>query len=551
MIVRALFVALMGLAVACGGSTENKPPPTDGDQVEPPQPPSKDEIFEYEAESLEGMRFQPQALGVPGMWKISTPKRATLKKQRKIAKRKSAKVTDFQVLAALAWTESGELLGKARKEPDDAKKAKLDEQANKLRVEALEALRKAYELAGEGKADEITLKLLSVAELTVGEEPKAVKVYEEIVKRFPGKEGPTNGKVWLTNLYLRADRLADAAKIVEGWKLTDDFDAMGAYVLAWVKFRQRDYDTARKGILHAALNWKGAAGRRAVSTEVLLFLSRTGTPVAEGKAAIEKVVGPESTNEQYQWLYNLSKGYEFSGYPRLALETLELLLSGSVVAEVPVRDQVVFRAEMAYDALKAGDPGKTASAAIEAHKKLAECGDTCAKSAANVTQSIQTYATLLHTLYAHSLDESYYAPAKQLYDYYLAIPGVENGEVIKGYASRLADTKANANPEQGKHDKVETQKLLKLRLNAIKACYEAVLQGEPELAGEVVLTLNIADTGEVSGVETKPAAGKAGLAAVGGCLQERSKTFKFPGRTLKGTTALVQPFKFSPAKPQG
>ena len=544
--VEDLFAALVAasLTVAgCGGGQVEKPPVPDNPTA-PPAPATQDEVFKYEPAAVQGMRFEPQALGLPGMWKISIPKRASLKKQRRIAAKAKASVPDLQILAGLAWQESRAVAAKARKEPDDAKKATLDEQVTALRTEVRDALRKAYEKAGEGKADEVTLKLLSVADLTLGDQDAAAKDYAEIAQRFAA-EGATNAKIWLTNIYLQQNKLADAAKVVEGWKPEAPMDPMGAYVLGWVRFRQRNYAEATPAIVYAAKGWKSATGKRVVQNDTLLFLSRAGTPVDQAAPVVTAMIGDDK-GEQYKALYNLSKGYEFSGYEDLAAGTLKMLLEGKV-QPVPARDQVIFRAELAYDSLKIGDPAGCADAAIAAHQKLAECGDACKQDAANMTNAIKTYATLLHTLYAHSLDETYYTAAKKLYDYYLAIPDQQDTDVLKGYASRLEDTKANADPSKGKLDKDETAKLLGLRRNAGKACYESVLGTEPDLAGTVTLTVQVADTGEVKGAVSDPAKGAEGLAAVGGCLVDRAKAWRFPGRTLKGVTALVQPFNLSPA----
>jgi hypothetical protein len=544
-----IFMSAMAVGViACGGGQAEKPPvpETPDPSLEPA---SHDEKFDYEAIKVDGMRFFPDALGMPGMWKISVPKKANLKKQRKIAAAKGAGVADLQVLAALAWQESSDVYAKARKEPDEAKKAKLDEQIKALRTEARDALRQAYTLAGEGKADEVTLKLLSVAEMTLGDEAAATKVYAEIAARFPGDGGATNAKIWLTHLYLKADKLKEAATVVDGWTLDDKLDPMGAYVMAWVRFRQRDYPAARDAIVFAAKNWKSNSGRREVSTDVLLFLARSGTPVDRAKAAVVDSLGPDGASGAYIAMYNLSKGYRFAGYENLASATLALLVSGEVQAEVPDRDKVLFGAERAYDELKVGNAAATAAAAIAAHERLAACADKCAGDAAAMTTALHTYGSILHTVYAHSFDPAYYDAAKKLYDYYLAIDGAADHEMVKGYAGRLEDTKANADVTQGKLNKEETGKVFVLRNNTARACYESVLQSEPSLNGKLTLTLNVSDAGEVIAAETDPAKGQAGMAAVGGCLAERVKSWRFPMRTLKGTTALVQLYSFSLAPP--
>ena len=265
-------------------------PTPDVDGGEKPAEATKDLIFEYEAEAVQGQRFEPNALGIPGMWKITTPRRATLKKQRAIAAKKSAKVADLQVLAALAWAESSSQLALARKPGNEGKKAKYEANATALRTEARDALRRAYAKAGEGKADEVTLKLLSVAEITLGDQDAAIKAYTEIANRFPA-QGASNASIWLAHLYLKAGKLGDAGRVVDGWKLGEGFNPMGAYVWAWTKYRQRNYGEAVHGMSFAATHWKSNAGRRAVLNELVLFLGRSGKPASEAKQVITAALG--------------------------------------------------------------------------------------------------------------------------------------------------------------------------------------------------------------------------------------------------------------------
>jgi hypothetical protein len=77
------------------------------------------------------------------------------------------------------------------------------------------------------------------------------------------------------------------------------------------------------------------------------------------------------------------------------------------------------------------------------------------------------------------------------------------------------------------------------------ACLE--VGAEPtgaELGGEVVVSLEIDDGGQVLGGATTPAGGEEGLAAVADCLLSRARTWEFPSRSLPGHTVLVVPYQF-------
>jgi len=540
--IRLALIGCLSFGAACGGTTT--PPPQPPDQPEPPAPTTEDTVFTYDGKAMDGLVFPAQAIGLPGMWKIQPAKKTSLAAQRKIAAKPGAAVADLQVLAGLAWQESDKVDDKARAEKDPAKQAKLQEQVKALRTEARDALVKAYEAAGEGKADEITLKLRSVAELTLGNTDGAAKMYGEIIARF-GKDGAINARTWLAQIDLQAGKLADAAKAVEGWTVKPDMDPMAAYVLGWVKFRQRDYATARAAIAVAAAGWKTAT-KKVVLNDVVLFNARAGAPFAEAEKTITDLAAGDIGN-RYAMIYNLARGYDFAGYWDLAAAAIEFMLAGKAIDPLPPRDQVMLRAELAYHYYRLGDPAKTAELAKEAYNKLAGCGEDCAKDSKSILAGIMSYATTMHTNYANSLDERYYAPAKDLYDFYLGIETAPDLEVLRGYRARLEDTRNNADPKAGKHNKEEMLKQLELKYNAVKACYESVLQGEPTLAGDVTLKVIVKDDGSVEGSETEPAKGMQGLPAVSGCLEQRAKGWRFPGRTVKGNTTLVQKFQFSPS----
>ena len=63
----------------------------------------------------------------------------------------------------------------------------------------------------------------------------------------------------------------------------------------------------------------------------------------------------------------------------------------------------------------------------------------------------------------------------------------------------------------------------------------------------IKVTIEVDPQGKVTGVTTDPASGESGLGKVAGCVQEKVRTWMFPGRTLAGTTRVVRSFAFSPA----
>ncbi len=557
----AHLLVIVALAPACGGTTPQTP--TTPEKVETPTTNTQDIVLDkYPEVTLEGMRFKPQALGLPGMWKITPPKRATIKKYRRLVAKPDAPPATVQVFAGLLWNESNDVYQQslqaeaaAAVEKDQQKQGKMMLKSEQLkakiaplRQEAVDALNALAARVGDD-VEEITLQMLSVGEMTLGNDDAATAAYEKLVEKYPESNNIDNYKTWLTYLYLKAERNEDAYKLVADWNrdnLAPSIGFMANYVCAWTHFREGKLADARDEIGAAALGWKGD-GRDAVSYEVLLMNGRAGAPVAEVDALLASMYG-DSVGARYRALYTLKQAYFLAGFYKQAIDVLDLLASGKVLAEVPPNDQVAFPYEKSALELRLNDPAATADSIIKAYELLGPCGDKCTADYADaVTNAIHQYATLFHTIYATSMDEKYYEPAKKLYDYYLnKVPKRDNTDVILGYASRLKDTKENANPSQGKHDSEAIGKLLGLRYDVVVGCYEQVLQGEPGLTGKIKLTIDVKETGEVTKVEADPPAGDSGMGAVDKCLIERIGTWTLPGRTVPGTTAIVWPFLLKP-----
>jgi hypothetical protein len=80
------------------------------------------------------------------------------------------------------------------------------------------------------------------------------------------------------------------------------------------------------------------------------------------------------------------------------------------------------------------------------------------------------------------------------------------------------------------------------RRSELRACGE---ETQSELAGQVLLSLEIDESGQVLGGATTPAGGEEGLAAVADCMLALARSWRFPSRSRPGRTILRVPFVVS------
>lgn len=527
---RAFQIATLGAALAlgataCGGGQKQRVIEEDGANMPSD---NQDMVFEgFDDLKVEGMRFSPEALGRPGMLRMV--KKTSIKKQQAAYAKASAekKAVEGQVLATLLYDEA---------KKDEAK-------ATELLTQARDVLREVH-TAAAGNADKTTITMLSTLEVWLENFEGAEALFGESITRFPEDKELIGTKSWHAYTLIRLGRAADAAKVTADWQPMAE-DAVASYVLAWTKYLTRDYAGARAAIAVAAQNWKSAATRPAVERDVLLFNSRGKAPVDE-VAKLFADLSENSINKQYVWLYQLHDGYAFSGAYDLASAALDKALA--VAAETaPPNDVVAFNFKKADYGLRSANLEGAAASIIAAWTAYGTCGDKCGAGdgdgIANVIRQLAQYA---HTVYATSGDETFYAPARKLYDAYLALPGREDTEVVRTYSNQLDESKKNMQPNTGKHDKVMMRSIVELRVQAAQACYESVLASEPTLAGSVKATYEVDWGGGVTGVTTEPNGGEAGLAAVAACLDAEARAWRFPARTIPGKSAVVQNYVFSP-----
>ncbi len=531
------IAAILAPLTACGGGS-TKPSVTDPTPAAatPEVPKTRDLVFnKYPEVPLQGMVFKPQALGRPSLGIRVSPKRKTsLKKARKkVAKSKKLKENDVLILATMLWDA-------ARKQKDAAK-------SKALREEARAALSKLHDAAA-GKSTINNLIMLSGATLYLGDEAAAAKLYEDMVARFADNAFvKIDARTWLTYLYLKAGRNAEAAKVVDGWtSASEGMTHLSRYVLAWVQFRKGDNKAAAATLADAANVWKGGY-KNALQEELTLFLARAGTPLAEADKLLGDLVGGDKVL-RFKALYRLHDHYRHAGYLDLAIETLRMVAT-KVLDQVPEKTLVAFNFKLAEYEFGANRPGKAATAVTAAFDGLSRCDKCTDSEKENVAKGIASLGTTFHNVYAHTLDDNYYAPALALYDLYLKIPGRPDADRFKSHKHNLEQTKAQAQVEQGKHDGKVMWKMLRMRHQAAVACYERVLQGKSDLAGPVKLTIMVESDGKVVGAATEPAKGLEGMSAVAGCIEERAKGWSFAGRSQKGKTSLVVSYSFSPKAP--
>lgn len=514
--------------IACTPKQETETTPTQPSQPKPP--PSEDIAIEDLSEiKLEGRLYKPDALVPPSMVGVKTDGKKLPAQRKAHAKAKDAKkVEEARVLVTMLR--------------DAADQAAADPAAaDALRNEMLTLLRETRQAGGEN-ADAVILQMLFASEWRAGNVDAALAAGSELVTRHGDSKPAKYSAPYVAYGYLLQGKNAEAAQVAQSWTLEDPAsNYTNAYVTAWVALRQGNDALARQGMLQAARGWQIKRTWGTLQSEISLFLAHTGASVEEAVAVVTEL-GQDS---QYIWMFQTSEEYARLG--RHA-EASELLNQAAKIAggNMKPSELVTFRNRQYNYELMALNIDRSADYAVQMHQAVQACGAACADQAAPVAEQISTLAVFYHTIYSTTLDERFYGPAKKLYDYYLTL-GQPDTETNRTYLSRLEQTKKLATPGNGKHNKAVMDIITSRgRPDALKACYEDVLQSDPTLVGAVKVTLEVDPQGKVTGVTTDPAGGESGLGAVATCVQEQTRTWLFPGRTLAGTTRVVRTFTFAP-----
>ncbi|HUS27737.1 MAG TPA: AgmX/PglI C-terminal domain-containing protein [Kofleriaceae bacterium] len=535
------FVLTAGL-VACGGSTKGPENPSGGGGgggggggAKPSGP--GDVSFEVPTIQVNGVLFEPEALGSPGMPLAYPKKKTTTDKQRqtydKAAKGKDVVQRQAQaaVLATLIY--------------DDAKKAKDEAEKQKMWSEARGVLRDSVTAAGEGKGDPTDLRMLGSFELLLEDYAGAEKAWSALVASDPkDKELPTF-KAWWAYALLRQYKSADALNVIANEQITDKTPEL-AYVMAWAKFRTGDDKGAWQAISLAAKGGTSLFPHDPLLRDMLLFAGRTGASIDEAVASLQPVFGKA---QQYELLAKLGlESYQYAGRWQDGVMVLEKAVTASG-GKVPVNDMPVLRFEQADYTVRLDDPVASAKFGKLAVDALPACGAKCPpQDMATIVYSVYLMGQLFHVLYATAHDDRYYQPAHDLYQ---ATVSKLTDDKQRGDAQKNADALERSFKAMkagvGTHSKDAIAALLNRHNQEIQACFERGLAANPKLSGTVTLNLESDQTGAIKGASTEPKAGTEGMSMVAGCVETHAKAWKLPKRAQAGSTRIKMSYSMSVA----
>ncbi|ACY18175.1 hypothetical protein Hoch_5698 [Haliangium ochraceum DSM 14365] len=530
-----------GLAVTAlaAGATSCTPKqeaaPTTPQQEAPKPPPSEDIVInDLEEVKLEGKMFRPDGLTSPGMARISS-KVPLARQQRAFARTKGAKrVEAARTLASAQWEEA-------------AQKGMEDPAAGDAgRAQALATLQEGYAAMGE-QSDPVLLQMMFAAQWRAGNMDEAMKIGAELLEKHPDHSVTTAMAPWVAYGLLRSGQIEQAAAITGTWDISTSKTYLRPYVAAWVSFKMGEHEKAREALLMAARAWRNDRTRPALEQDLSIFMAYTGAPVDDAISAVMEL--SQEPSGQYYWLYQLNNDYAGAGLFEEASALLDTAVEVGGEAVTPSNLMTFRNQQYNYELIEL-NVDKAADYAMATFQAAQQCGADCSTQVPTIAAQISQLAQFLHNIYSTTLDETFYAPAKKLYEYYLTL-GQPDTETIRTYLTRLEETKKVAAPNNSKHDKRLMDNATALgRPAALQRCYTQVLQREPTLTGAVAVTIEINPEGTVTSAATEPAAGESGMAAAAACMQEEVATWKFPGRKLAGTTRVVRSYSFAPPAAQ-
>jgi tetratricopeptide (TPR) repeat protein len=371
----------------------------------------------------------------------------------------------------------------------------------------------------------------------------ASDVYAELVKRFPQSTYAIDDKAWLTLCQLRLGKNADAIATLAGLS-PDPARPEIAYVMAWAKWRAGDDPGAVAAITAAAQGWKTESSKTAFVRDLLVILGRAG---AAPDQAIKTVTDFYGGKPPVAVLYNLHNAYAYAGRWADAIAVLDKLIA-TYPEQVAKNDLPKFRSQEAQYAVRLLAADKVASYEKEAVAAYGQCGAKCAAPELDDgAKALRGLAITFHTIYATSMDDRFYAPAKELYELYDGLAGRPDADEMKKHEADLELAKKANKP--GTHDKSLIAALVASHAQEIQACYEAALASDPTVAGSLGLTVDFDASGKAAGATSSPPPGKEGLAAVGACATEAARGWLLPARTIPGKTIVNAKFELAPAAP--
>ena len=529
---RSLFVA-SSLLVACGpavtydtGSNNTGSGSGSGSAVAPPPSTAAgDESVEVPSIDVKGVLLEPAAFDTYGMAGADPKKKTTLEAERKtFASQKDIlqKQAHAIILATMLFRESGSKTGADQK-------ALLDE--------ARQALRDAVAAAGPKQVDELALQLLARYEMMNADYESGAKAWEQLVTLFPKDKEVEVSRGWWAFCLLKQWKNAEALALV------NDKSPEQTYVAAWAKYRTGDNAGAWAAMKKVLATWTSPAAVKdnseregVIRNEALRFAARTGTPLPDAQTTLAGVWGKQP-GEVYELDKKLSAAMKFSGRWTDAIAANQAALG---IGRPPPNEKVAILLENAQYQVKLDDPATSQKYATDAVNALPTCGQACtAQDAENVVETVFNIAARFHLNYAAANDTRYYQPAHDLYQ--LVLPKIMNTPVRQqagDYSGKLESTKAVMKPNLGRVGKDVAANVINEHNQEVQACYESVLAANPKVAGNIVLTLDVEQSGAIKGASSDPKGGAQDLSAVAGCVVDRAKVWKLPARGSAGSTRI-------------
>jgi hypothetical protein len=526
------MLAVVGVLSACGGTPKDGGTTTAGGGTAKPAA-AGDVSLDIPMIKIEGVVFEPEALGRPGM-PLYQPKnkKLTIDQQKKIfgaEKNLVVKQAQAAVLATMLYDESKKQTGQAQKD---------------LVNEARQVLRTVAAAAG-AKVDEVTVRMLGSYEIQLEDWAAAEKAWESLAKDTKSKEHLEN-KAWWAYTLLKQYKNAEALAAVKADPVSEK-QPLHAYATAWAKFRAGDDAGAWQAIAAAAAGWGTNANKDALERDVLLFAGRSSVTPAQVTPQLFTVFGAKQPNLQYEVLVKLGLfAYQFAGRWTEGVSVLDEALKVAG-ATVPPNDKVRIKYNQAQFTVPLDQPEAASRAAKEAIAALPACGTKCsAKETQDLVTAVYGIGKTFHLLYATANDIRYYQPAQDLYN--TTIPLIQDTAMrtqAKEELAKLEKTLKNTKVGTGTHEKQAIAFLLGRHNQEVQACYEESLAANPKLAGQITIDLESDASGAINGASSEPKAGVADLSAVAGCVVTTAKQWKLPKRGMAGNTRIKLVYTFS------
>lgn len=530
-----LSFGLAGFALFLAGCPGTKT--TGGGPDEPggggKEPGPQDFALDYDATELPGTYFQPEGIELrPLMLMATGSKKMTLVKQRQAYQKAkpATKVGEAEVLATMLYLEGQKLT-------DDSARLTLLEEARKVLADTRAAL--------PDKVDLVLLHNLGCLSYDLGDPLAAAEAFGAAVALAPKDAGASERRTYQIYYLVRGGRNAEAMAAAQGVTPTADEPEL-AYAIAWAAWRSHETVLARASILAAATSWKNESTRPALKRDVAIFAARVGG-TADDAIALASAFSKGNQDIQFDTLGLMHQAFVFAGRYADANALTDAMLASGVKPSKATTYALWF--EKADSAKALGRPDELVTAVKAGLAEWEKCGKDCAGGGTETAiKLVFNYARFSNYLYTTSQDEKWFTAAAELYNAYLGISSITDRDVVKQESDVLTRGHDRALKGVGTHDKDAISFVLVPYRAQVLACYDDRLQSDPSLTGGVTLHLEVAQSGEVTGVSSEPGGGEDGLAAVASCAADAARTWVFPARTRPGVTRIGLPYTFVKAE---